>query len=332
MKKVVIAGLLVSAAVFVVASFFLPRRFVLKKSTDVAAPASYLYEEIHDLGRWPRWAYWFRDNPEIEYGEPRIGTEAHCRWEGRSGTGEVTLLTNRLNEMVRAHLDFGRQGSAKWEFRFVPDTLTPNKTRLIVEAEVDQEEYNTIWSRWKRFLLANRLASALTHNLFTLRRTAESKPIFSNITEELLAPSYYIGVRERHHRDSTADQVRALHARLALALKNVAVAADGHPFCLFIDSSTIEVAIPVAPDISLPDSHTVNQHYSGRAVRGIDYDGYDDIACTHSEVLRYIRYKDYVIAGTPWEVYTTNLAEDPSTWVTEVYYPITIKKDDHDIL
>ena len=332
MKKVVIAGLLVSAAVFVVASFFLPRRFVMEKATDVTAPASYLFEEVNDLERWPLWAYWFQQNARVTYGESRAGIEATCKWEGRTGTGAVKIASHRIDEMVRARLDFGPRGSATCEFRFVADTLTANKTRLILKAEVRSDDSNSIWSRWKSFLLANRLASAVPHNLSALRRIAENKPIFDNVTVELLAPSYYVSARERHRPDSAALQIRALHIQLSSALKDAGAAPDGHPFRLFGDSSTMELAIPVAPEAPVPNSYTINKLYSGRAIRGTDYNGYDDIAHTHSEVLRYIRYKDYVIDGAPWEVYTTDPAEDPSTWITEVYYPVTTKKDDQDIL
>ncbi len=332
MKKVVLAGLLISAAVFVVASYFLPRRVVLEKAINVAAPVSYLYEEIDNLERWPLWAYWFNESAEITYGKSRMGIEATCSWTGNSGSGDVTLVSSRRDEMVRARLDFGARGTAAYEFWLVPDSLVANQTRLILKAEITAEEENTIWSHWKRFLLANRLGSSLAHNLSTLKQIAESKPVFDNVTEELLAPSYYVSVRRKHHPDSATQQIRALHAEIMRALNAVGSEAAGYPFCLFGDSSVIDFAVPVEPDATVPDSFPVSQLYSGRAIRGIDYDGYDDIARTHSEVLRYIRYKDYEINGTPWEVYTTDPGEDPSSWITEVYYPITRKKGEHGIL
>jgi effector-binding domain-containing protein len=332
MRKIVLAGLLISAAVFFAASFFLPRTFVLEKSTDVAAPASYLYEEINDLERWPLWAYWFDENAQVTYGDRRSGTNARCTWKARKRTGEVILTTARLDQIVTAQLTFGNQGSAEYEFRLVPDTLMENRTRLIIKAEVSTEQDNSIWTRWKRFLLANRLASSLTHNTTRLQRIAESKPVFDNVTEEVLAPSYYVSIRSRRRPESTVQQIRTLHAQVMHALNAVGSDAAGHPFCLFGDSAVMEFAVPVDPDARVPDTCVVTQHYSGRAIRGIDSAGYDDISRVHSEVQRYIQYKDYVINGTPWEVYTTDPAEDPSTWATEVYYPIRAKEDENEIL
>ncbi|MDV3307855.1 MAG: hypothetical protein LOY03_03450 [Cyclobacteriaceae bacterium] len=328
MKKVIIAGLVVSAAVLVIASFFLPRRFVLEKAVDVAAPASYLFEEVNNLERWPLWSYWFDETAEITYGDSREGISARCAWKGRGGSGEVTVVYQVWDELVRTRIEFGTRGSATYNFTFIPDSLAAHQTRLILNAEVTAPEDEGIWSRWKRFLLANRLASSLTHNLATLKRIAETKPVFDNITEELLAPEYYVSVREEHHPDSAVIQIRALHAQVTHALEAVGSEVAGHPFCFFDDSAVMEFAVPVEPDTRVPNEYAVSQHYSGLAIRGTDYDGYDDIARTHHEVLRYIQYKDYVLNGRPWEVYMTDPDDDPSTWTTEVYYPIRIKEDE----
>lgn len=331
MKKVILAGLLVLAAVIAGASYLLPERFVKEETTDVAAPASYLYEELNDLERWPRWSYWFDENTAITYGDKRAGITAHCTWKTGAGPGTATLAAHKRDEMVRANLEFST-GTARYEFTLVPDTVIANQTQLTIKAEVTTSDDNSIWRRWKRYFLARQLTSSLTHNIATLKRVAESKPIFDNITEELLAPAYYVSVKSKRQPDAPAEQVRTLHAQVMRALKSVGSKAAGHPLCLFSDSSAIEFGVPIEPDARVPDAYTVNQLYSGPAIRGIDNGGYEDITDTHKEVQRYIQYKDYVINGPPWEVYNTDPAEDPSTWTTEVYYPVTTKEDVHDTL
>ncbi|HEY8511740.1 MAG TPA: hypothetical protein VIL31_07270 [Cyclobacteriaceae bacterium] len=326
MKKIVLIGLLVSAAMILAAGYLLPRRYELQKATNVAAPASYLFEEVINLERWPLWVYWFDENSEIAYGDTRVGNQAQCTWKNRNGTGKAKILIYYPNQMVRVDLDFGERGSVNYEFRFVPDTLAINMTRLILTARVVNPPDDGIWNRWKRFLLANRLAPSLPHNLTSLRRIAETKPIFDNVTEELLAPTYYVSVRRKRNPDSAVQQVRALHAQILDALKSVGSNAAGPPFCL-LDDSVVELGVPVHPDARVPNSYNVIQLYSGPVVRGSDSTSYSDIERTHNEVLRYIQYKDYVISGTPWEVYITSPNEDPSTWITEVYYPIATRQD-----
>jgi hypothetical protein len=330
MKKIIIAGLLVSAAMVVAASFFLPRRYVIEKATAVAAPPSYLFEEVINLERWPFWSYWFDETAEMTYGDNRMGNEARTNWRNRSRTGQVTILAHVPNQTVLVDLDFGKQGSAQYEFRFVADTTVINQTHLILNARVINPPHDGIWNRWKRFLLANRLASSLTHNLASLRRIAETKPVFDKVTEEVLAPTYYVSVRKKRRPDSAAQQVQALYAQIMQALKSVGSSASGHPFCLLGDS-VIELAVPVHPDARVPNSYSVSQHYTGPAIRGSDNAGYNNIKMTHNEVLRYIRYKDYEVNGTPWEVYITDPSEDPAKWVTEVYYPIAAK-DEQELL
>lgn len=65
---IIVAGLLVSALMLVLASYFLPQEFELEQTVNVNAPSSYLYEEINDLSRWPIWSYWIDDGTQVTYG------------------------------------------------------------------------------------------------------------------------------------------------------------------------------------------------------------------------------------------------------------------------
>lgn len=327
MAKIILGGLLVSAVLFVAAGYFLPVQFKLDQSIEVNAPAAYLYEEINDLEKWPVWSYWFADNTEVTYAGDRTGIGASCSWKSNGDEGTATILRNISDEMVSAQLEFPGSGSAKCEFRIEPDSLNPTIIRLTMLADLSAND-DGVWARWKGFILATRFSAVLDHNLANLKKIAEGKPIFSGgISEELLAPSYYISaeIPATEGQPTPSGIIEGL-TTLNGVLQQAKVTADGPPFCILAADSVHQIlcCIPVPPDARLPVGYPISQFYSGAAIRAIDSTGYAGVKATHHEVMRYIRYKEYIVNGPPWEVYVTNPTriQDPSQWTTHVYYPV----------
>lgn len=318
-------------AVFAIASVvaadrYLPRKISLNESIDVNAPPSYLYEEINDLERWPVWAYWFDHGSQVTFSERRTGIDASCSWNSGGDEGTVTILQNRGEEMVRARIDIPGSGSATCEFQLKADSLDPSQTHMTMLVELSGEE-DGVWARWKRLMRATRFGSVFDHTLQTLRRIAETKPTFSyGISEELLAPSYYIGI-EIPSMPELPISSKIINAQKTLQdiLHQAGVSADGYPFSMAADShGRIFSCIPVPPDANLPAAYPILQLYSGAAIRATDTTGYENVKAAHDEIQRYVRYKEYVLNGDPWEVYQTDPADmnDPSRWITQVYYPV----------
>lgn len=324
---IILAVLAVSLALIVVAGHYLPRQFKLNQSIDVSAPPSYLYEEIKDLERWPVWSYWFADGAQVTYSERREGIDANCSWKSGDNEGTVTILQNRSDEMVRARLDFPGSESATCEFLLETDSLDPSQTHLTMLVELSGEE-NGVWARWKRLLLATRFGAVFDYTLQGLKRIAETKPTFSyGISEELLAPSYYISIEiPLKAGEPLSSGIIDAHRTLHGVLQRAGVTADGPPFRILPLDSTAQIlcGIPVPPDAQLPAAYPILQSYSGPAIRAVDSTGYSGVKAMHHEVMRYISYKEYILNGDPWEVYVTNPAQrqDPSRWITQVYYPV----------
>jgi len=323
---IIIAVLAVSVALVVIAKRYLPEKVKLNQSIAVAAPPSYLFEEINDLERWPVWSYWFDDGAQVTYNERKTGIDASCSWNSGDDVRKVTILQERHEEMVRARLDFPVSESATYEFQLRADSLDPAQTHLEVFVELSGEE-NGVWARLKRLLLAARFGGVFDHTLEGLRRIAETKPTFSyGISEELLAPSYYISIEVPSRPElPTSSEIINAQKTLRNVLKRAGVRADGYPFSMASDSPGVRLCcIPVPPDANLPASYPILQLYSGAAIRAIDTVGYEDVKAAHDEVRRYIRYKEYVLNGEPWEVYEADSDHmyDPSDWITQVYYPV----------
>jgi len=326
MTIIILAVLALSLALIIIAGHYLPQQFKLNDNIDVGAPPSYLYEEINDLERWPAWSYWLGNDTQVTYGELRTGINAYCKWKSGDDVGAVTILLNRGDEMVRARLDFPDSVSATCEFLIEADSLDPSQTHLTMRVELSGDE-NGVWARWKRFLIATRFGAAFDHTLRGLKRIAESKPTFSyGISEELLAPSYYISI-EIPSKPQGPFSTEIIDAQRVLQniLQQAGVSPEGYPFSIVSDSTGQTLCcIPVPPDANLPANYPISQLYSGAAIRAVDSTGYEDVKMAHHEVQRYIRYKEYTVNGDPWEVYQADPAHmnDPSHWITQVYYPV----------
>lgn len=324
---IILAGILALLVAIAAGSYFLPTRFNLSQYISVSAPPAYLYEELNDLERWPVWSYWFRDGAQVTYGERTIGVNAQCSWRDNGDEHRMNIGLNNTDEMVRAHLELSNADPVTCEFRLEPDSLNLANTRLTILMTLTGSE-NDGWSRWKRFVHSIELAAAIDHDLPRLKQVAETKPVFSySISEELLAPSYYISTEisaESGHPVPAAiiDAQDKLHE----ILRRADVTAAGPAFSILGPDSTTEVhcGIPVPPDAQLPTSYPIRQFYSGAAIRAIDSAGYADVNAVHHEVQRYIRYRERIVNGAPWEVYITNPAHTPdvSTWITQIYYPV----------
>ena len=332
MARIIAAGLLAAVVLVVVADYLLPKKVRLARSISVAAPPSYLFEEIDDLEKWPRWAYWFSNDPDhrIIYGEKRVGIEAESTWESRRGKGKLTILSHRDDEMVRTIIEFSEKGTASWDFRIRPDSVDSSITVLAMEIEYTNGD--DFPGGWKRLLFGTRLAPALDHNLRTLKQLAEMKPRFSpELTLESIAPTYYVSIIRSipaTERKNALTQIQRTHDSLTKLLRESNIAPAGDPFCRFTmpDDSQfrLECGIFVSPDAPVPAIYPIHQLYCGYVIRGIDHGAYDNVNETHAEVGRYIRYKEYEMDGDPWEVYIRDPAneKDTSRWVTEVYYPV----------
>lgn len=324
---IIIAGIFVLLAAIAVGSYFIPVKFDLNQSVSVNAPPSYLYEELNDLERWPLWSYWIDEDAQVTYGDRTEGINAQASWQYRGGERRVSIGLNMADELVRTRLEFPDLEPVTYEFRLAADTLDPSNTRLTMLMTLAGSE-NHLWSRWRRAIRAFKLTAAIDHDLPRLKRIAETKPIFSyGITEELLAPSYYIGTEisaESGHPAPWA--IIDAQDKLQEVLRGAGVTAAGDAFSILGPDSTagVQCGIPVPPDAQLPAAYPIRQFYSGAAIRAIDSTGYSKINAVHHEVQRYIRYRGHATNGAAWEVYITNPARtsDASRWITHVYYPV----------
>ena len=109
LKKIVV---LVIAVLFVLATTIAmqPAEFRIARSITVAAPPAVLFAEVNDLHAFQVWNPYAKKDPAMKqsYEGPPAGVGASYAWAGNQevGTGRMTIVESRPNDLVRMKLEF----------------------------------------------------------------------------------------------------------------------------------------------------------------------------------------------------------------------------------
>lgn len=108
MKSILIA-LAVILVIAGVGIYFLPNHYEVTNTIEINKPASVVYSQIADFGKWNAWDPWKEMDPESKgtlEGEP--GTIGHkMSWQGKkTGEGNMTIAYFQPNSSLNIDLEF----------------------------------------------------------------------------------------------------------------------------------------------------------------------------------------------------------------------------------
>jgi effector-binding domain-containing protein len=327
-KKIllILAGLIVLVLLI---GFILPAKLEVAKSTSIHAPASSVFEEINNLQHWEKWQYWNTLDPEmkITYGEKVEGTGATYTWDGPSmGQGQITITESIPDKSIALDLNFMENGIAKGFYSLEPDG---ENTKLNFNFSADQG-MNPI-ARWFNVFMKGEIEKSFDYAGEKIKEIAEVKLVFAfQLKEENIPAISYVGLTHiMSPKDQLAvnKQMEKMYTQLEADLKKAKVEITGSPFCMYPkyseESMEMVCAMPVS-DNSKVAGYKVMQTEGGRVVKGVMQGDYSNLQNVHNEIQKYIKYKNLIESGAPWEVYITDpmLEADTTKWITEVYYPV----------
>ncbi|HEX9653360.1 MAG TPA: SRPBCC family protein [bacterium] len=110
MKVLKIIGLVVGGlvALFLIVAAVLPASYRIQRSIEINQPAEVIYELVVNLPNWPRWDPFTQNDPSMKStfnGEAgTIGSK--WEWEGKDGTGRMTIEEVVANQSIRSKLEF----------------------------------------------------------------------------------------------------------------------------------------------------------------------------------------------------------------------------------
>jgi hypothetical protein len=110
MIKLVLIGLAVAAAGFLIAAAMRPATFRVERSAGITAPPEKIFAFINDFRQWTAWSPWEGIDPALKrtYSGAASGKGAVYAWEGNSkvGSGRMEVLESLPASKITIKLDF----------------------------------------------------------------------------------------------------------------------------------------------------------------------------------------------------------------------------------
>jgi hypothetical protein len=129
----VLIGLAAILVVLLIVIATRPPTFRYTRSLAIAAPPSWLFDQINDLKKFQAWNPWASVDPSIvlTYAGPSEGSGSSYTWAGNNqvGEGTMTITETKPGELVRARMEFRKPmaNTCQVDFTFVPQ---PDGTTL----------------------------------------------------------------------------------------------------------------------------------------------------------------------------------------------------------
>jgi uncharacterized protein YndB with AHSA1/START domain len=126
LKKIFLGLILVVAALAAVIALQ-PADYRIERTATMSAPPAAPFAQVNDFHNWEAWSPWLEADPQakVTFEGPPSGPGAIYRWEGNDqvGSGSMTLLESRPNELIRIQLEFLKPfpGAATAQFTFEPE-------------------------------------------------------------------------------------------------------------------------------------------------------------------------------------------------------------------
>jgi len=102
--------------------YFLPSKFEVRRSIEIAAPPAKVYDLVADPRHWAKWSVWMLRDPkmDVSYSGPPFGQGAKWAWKSRSegsGSMEFTRVDpNRRIDYALAFPEFGMRSAGAFTF------------------------------------------------------------------------------------------------------------------------------------------------------------------------------------------------------------------------
>ena len=88
-----------------------PDSYHVQREIEIAAPASTVWENLHDFRRWTKWSPWEHEEAGVErsYAGPASGVGASYAWQGKDiGSGELRIEDSKPPERLAIRLQLSK--------------------------------------------------------------------------------------------------------------------------------------------------------------------------------------------------------------------------------
>ena len=329
--KGILIFIVVVALLLVVVTFFLPSKVEMQRSKIIDAPGEVLFEQVNELKNWDSWSPWHQMDPnlDIEYsGENPVGEGAWYSWKGSDavGSGKLTIVESQPHNFIRTEMFFmDSEDPAFSDFHF-EETEGGTNVTWTFDAEMSG------MGKWFGLMMEGFIGPTYEQGLEQLDSVATALPATStaNVEEFELEDTWYIGYMIETDMNGISESSNYARGFSAVGgyIGQQGLQSMGMPMSIVHkfepESVVLEMAIPVADSVAVPDSLTLGKIPAGRALKMNHVGAYENLPDTWEAFETYNFDNQVRTRWYPYEVYVTDPGLEPDTakWITEIVYPV----------
>lgn len=323
----------VIVVLFLLIAAFLPSNVHVKESIEINAPVNIVFEQVRDFNNWAKWSPFQENDPGMitTIEGKTAGVGAMMTWVSRDGNGSLNLIEVIQNICVKGELNYEGMNKSYIDFEF--ETI-PQGTMVTWGLDVMDLPYP--FGRWRGVFIGNKMKPDFQQGLNNLKSICETVILVSGnkwrtseVVEKEVVPVLAFSIKDSCTMDNFSAKFEEIYGAINEYMHKMKVEQSGYPFCVYYTwnpegVTVFEAGIPISKSVNGKGRIILSELPGAKVLMVSHFGPYESIDGAHNAIDKYMKEKNKVCNGSPWEVYVTDTRKEPDTakWETQVYYPI----------
>lgn len=311
--------------------------FTVERSKIINSPKSSVFNYVNDFKNWGDWNSLAVEDSliNITYSKNTIGKGSSCTWDGKQGNGDLQTINIKENDSILQTMNFnGNSADVSMSFK---DTL--GKTKVSWKAKGKMGFLFKVLTAFNGG--AEKIfGSVFEKSLYNLDKKLDYEINTYSVKVNGLVnnpEAFYLAQTFTSEFSKVSKNSGIVISKITTFCKKNNITISGKPFVIYHTYDTaneltkMSVCIPIKDPIFLVEGSDISSEklQSFQVVKTTLTGDYSHTNKALDKTLEYLR-TNYLSADTAFshiEIYTIgkNEINNPSKWITEIYFPIRQK-------
>ncbi len=334
----IIIGIVVLVAVLGLGYLaMLPGDYTIEREIEINAPQAFVMEHVANYTAWDNWSPWKAKDPNAKYtyegSDGAVGSK--MSWvtslppedKNQIGEGGLTMVSVSEN-----NVEFTLAFVKPWEMSSVNGFDLSEADGVTKVRWYDKGELS-FFARPVGKMMDEMVGPDFEEGLAKLKAHVEEQAATKGngytVEQITVEAAPYYSITDSVAREEIESATQKMMGGLMEFVSSNSIEIAGAPFTIYHTwdgvSTKMQCGITVADNSTAgSDGIEKGMTYAGNALKTVMLGSYENGEEPHNAIAEYAKANEIEITGAPWEVYLVGpgTEEDPSKWVTEIYYPI----------